>query len=62
MPLQFLEGTMTGFAADVTAITSMLTGVVTEVITLVTKFPLNLFLGLGVIGAGVGLFKKLKRS
>lgn len=62
MPLQFLEGTMTSFAADVTAITSMLTGVVTEVITLVTKFPLNLFLGLGVIGAGVGLFKKLKRS
>ncbi len=62
MPLQFLEGTMTDFAADVTAITSMLTGVVTEVITLVTKFPLNLFLGLGVIGAGVGLFKKLKRS
>lgn len=62
MPLQFLEGTMTDFAADVTAITSMLTGVVTNVITLVTKFPLNLFLGLGVIGAGVGLFKKLKRS
>lgn len=62
MPLQFLEGTMTDFAADVTSITSMLTGVVTNVITLVTKFPLNLFLGLGVIGAGVGLFKKLKRS
>lgn len=62
MPLQFLEvsADVSSLASTVGAITDMMVDVCTDVIGLMTNFPLNIFLGLSLVAAGVGLFKKLR--
>lgn len=64
MPIQFLEvsADLTNLSSTVSAITDIMVDVCTDVIGLMTNFPLNIFLGLSLIAAGVGLFRKLKRG
>ena len=52
---------MQTLTSTVSSVTSMLGDVVESVAGLITTFPLNIFLGLTLIGVGVGLFRKLKR-
>lgn len=52
---------MESLSSTVTSVTSMLGDVVEAVAGLITTFPLNIFLGITLIGVGVGLFRKLKR-
>lgn len=53
------EGASTGI--DVTIVDSILE-VTRTILGMFNIFPLNVFLTAGIVGIGIGVFKKLKRS
>lgn len=53
---------MTEFLALIPTISSEVVGAIGEFMTLFLEFPLNLFLGLTVIGFGVNKLMKLKKN
>lgn len=61
----FLTGTEVTNAVvngiDVTIVDSILE-VTRTILGMFTIFPLNVFLTAGIVGIGIGVFKKLKRS
>lgn len=45
---------------SITEVITLITDGVKGILPLFTEFPLNFFLGAGIVGVGVGFFKRLK--
>lgn len=45
-----------------TAVVDSILDITTNILEMFSVFPLNIFLTAGLIGVGVGVFRKLKRS
>jgi len=45
-----------------TAVVDSILDITSKILEMFTVFPLNVFLTAGLIGVGVGVFRKLKRS
>lgn len=54
------ESVISGF--DVDGVFDIIVSVVNKVVPLFLSFPFNIFLGSSLVGIGVGLFRKLKKS
>lgn len=59
--LMYLTGTTSTTGIDVTIVDSILE-VTRTILGMFNIFPLNVFLTAAIVGIGIGVFKKLKRS